>query len=42
MESLPVTFETIKEIKKDCDELERKDDLTEFGDGQLALINIVS
>lgn len=33
---------TIEEIKKDCDELEKKDDLTEYGEGQLSLINLVS
>jgi len=33
---------TIEKIKNDCDKLEKKDDLTEYGKGQLGLINIVS
>jgi len=36
------TLKTIKKIKKDCDELEKNGDLTEYGNGQLALVNIIS
>ena len=42
MENLPDTLNTIEKIKNDCDKLEKKDDLTEYGKGQLGLINIVS
>ena len=42
IKNLSVTLKTLQSIKKDCDELERKNDLTEYGEGQITLINIVS
>lgn len=36
------TLNTIENIKNDCNKLEKKGDLTEYGKGQLGLINIVS
>jgi hypothetical protein len=33
-------FDTIKEIKEDCERLKKEKDLTEFGEGQLYLIKI--
>lgn len=41
MENLSDFLEAIRSIKKDCDELEKRGDLTEYGYGQLALINVI-
>ena len=40
--NLSDTLNTIGKIKNDCDMLEKKGDLTEYGRGQLGLINIIS
>jgi len=42
IKNLPDSLSTIEKIKNDCNKLEKKDDLTEYGKGQLDLINIVS
>jgi len=34
-------FDTIKEIKKDCETLKKEKDLTEFGEGQLYFAKIL-
>lgn len=39
--SLPTVLETIKKIKKDCFNLKKCNDLTEYGKGQLDIICIV-
>ena len=41
-ENLPDASDTMRKIKNDCDKLEKKGDLTEYGKGELGLINIVS
>ncbi|MFH1521647.1 MAG: hypothetical protein ABIF18_01685 [archaeon] len=42
MEDFSGELRILQSIKKDCGELERRGDLTEYGYGQLALVNMIS
>lgn len=37
----PALIKMLKEIKKDCQKLKKENQLTEYGKGQLDLINII-
>lgn len=41
MANLDITLKVAREIKEDCDKLKKVGDLTEYGEGQLGIVNLI-